>query len=89
MRLMMHLRRRAGISCARVQDLVQAYLDGELEGPERERLIAHLDRCRACGVEAETYERIKAALTRDVPADSVDRLTRFASSLNRSGPFSG
>ena len=63
MRLMMRLRRKAGISCARVQDLVQSYIDGELEdGPERERLVAHLEMCRLCGVEAETYERIKDAL---------------------------
>lgn len=79
MRLMMRLRRKAGISCARVQDLVQAYLDGELEtGPDRDRLVAHLEMCRLCGVEAETYERIKASLAADPPAESVDRLTQFA-----------
>lgn len=82
MRLVMRLRRKAGISCARVQDLVQAYLDGELEtGPERERLIAHLEMCRLCGVEAETYERIKASLATDPPPESVGRLTQFAASI--------
>ncbi len=82
MRLMMRLRRKAGISCARVQDLVQSYLDGELaDGPERERLIAHLEMCRLCGVEAETYERIKASLAADPPPESVDRLARFAASI--------
>jgi anti-sigma factor RsiW len=82
MRLMMRLSRKAGISCARVQELVQAYLDGELEdGPERDRLVAHLDRCRPCGVEAEIYERIKASLAPDPPASSVDRLRQFAASI--------
>jgi len=82
MRLMMRLRRKAGISCARVQDLVQSYLDGELEdGPERERLVAHLEMCRLCGVEAETYERIKASLAADPPPESLDRLTQFAASI--------
>lgn len=81
MRLMMLLRRREGISCARVQDLVQACLDDELVGPERERLAAHLHRCRPCGVEAATYERIKAALAPEPAADAVDRLTVFASTL--------
>ena len=81
-RLMMRLRRKAGISCARVQDLVQSYLDGELDdGPERDRLIAHLDMCRLCGVEAETYERIKASLAAATPPESVDRLTRFAATI--------
>jgi hypothetical protein len=82
MRLMMRLSRKAGISCARVRELVQAYLDGELEeGPERDRLVEHLERCRPCGVEAETYERIKAALTAAPPAGSLERLTGFAASI--------
>lgn len=82
MRLMMRLRRKDGISCARVQELVQTYLDGELEeGPERDRLIAHLDRCRPCGIEAATYERIKASLSAAQPADTLDRLTEFAASV--------
>jgi hypothetical protein len=82
MRLMMRLRRKAGISCARVQDLVQSYLDGELEtGPERDRLIAHLDLCRPCGVEADTYERIKESLGAPAPADAVERLKRFAATI--------
>lgn len=81
MRLLMRLRRKEGISCARVQDLVQSYLDGELEGPERDRLAAHLHRCRACGVEAATYERIKTALAPAPPVESVERLQCFASSI--------
>lgn len=83
MRLMMRLRRKAGISCARVQDLVQAYLDDELEGPDRDRLAAHLDRCRPCGVEAATYERIKASLAAPVPPEVVERLSRFAVSISK------
>ena len=86
MRLMQHLRRKAGISCARVQDLVQTYLDGELVGPERERLVAHLDRCRPCGVEAATYERIKASLATPAPADAIERLQRFATSITSDHP---
>lgn len=82
MRLMMRLRRKAGISCARVQELVQSYLDGELQpGPERDRLVEHLERCRPCGVEAETYERIKASLGAPAPADAVERLASFAATI--------
>lgn len=82
MRAMMHLRRKAGISCARVQDLVQSYLDDELDGAERDRLAAHLDRCRPCGVEAATYERIKMSLAAPAPIDAVERLQHFATSIN-------
>jgi anti-sigma factor RsiW len=81
-RFTMRFARRAGISCARVHELVQSYLDGELDdGPERDRLIAHLDLCEHCGVEAEVLARIKASLKTPVPPDAVERLTRFASSL--------
>ncbi len=86
MRLMLHLRRKEGISCARVQALVQSFLDGELEGPERDRLAAHLARCRPCGVEADTYERIKGALAPEPPADSVDRLRRFSETIVDQAP---
>ena len=86
MQMIMRLRRKAGISCARVQDLVQTYLDGELEGPDRERLANHLDRCRPCGVEAATYERIKASLAAPVPAETVERLQRFAAAITDENP---
>lgn len=86
MRLMMRLRRKERISCARVQDLVQAHLDGELEGPDRARLIAHLDRCRPCGIEAATYDRIKASLAGPALPESVERLSRFAASISDDPP---
>lgn len=73
--------RPGGISCRRVRKLVQSYLDGELDGPDRDRLRAHLDRCPACGVEAETYRAIKAALVPDVPVEAVDRLRGRALAL--------
>lgn len=82
MSLMMRLSRKAGISCAQVHDLVQSFLDGELEhGPERDRLVAHLDMCRPCGIEAEIYERIKATLAAEPPADGLERLMQFAAAV--------
>lgn len=81
MTLLMHLRRESGISCARVQKLVQSYLDGELTGPDVAKLANHLHQCRRCGVEAATYERIKAALAAPPPADSVARLQAYAASI--------
>ena len=73
--------RPGGISCRRVRALVQSFLDGELDGRDRDRLRAHLDRCPACGVEAETYRRLKAALVPEVPAEAVERLEAYAASL--------
>ena len=86
MHVIMRMRRRAGISCAHVQDLVQAYLDNELDEPDRARLAAHLELCRPCGVEAETYERIKKSLSAPAPAETVERLECYAATLTGVGP---
>ena len=86
MHTIMRMRRRAGISCAHVQDLVQAYLDGELAEPGRTQLAAHLELCRPCGVDAETYDRIKTSLAAPAPAETVERLEHFAATLTGQGP---
>jgi hypothetical protein len=86
-RLLMRLRRKEGITCAEVHELVQAHLDGELpDGPRRDLLVAHLHRCRPCGVEAETYQRIKDALAAPAPAAAVARLEAFAAAIPGSAP---
>ncbi len=72
------------VDCAAVASVIQRYLDGELEGGADE-IAAHLDACRACGLEAATYDRIKAALA--APADDdvdpavLDRLRAFGAGL--------
>ena len=72
------------MSCPEVGKLLQSYLDGELD-PERTRRIAeHLEDCRRCGLEAETYERIIASISAsrgEVPAEQVDRLRAFGERL--------
>lgn len=80
------LRRRTGpMSCKEVGRLLQHYLDGDLDDLRAQRLAEHLDECRRCGLEAETYQRIKASLAArgasPLPADAVDRLTAFARRL--------
>ena len=78
---------RAGeqLSCPEVGRLLQRFLDGELE---RERDIAslaeHLEECKRCGLEAETYQKIKSALQQrriEVPPESVTRLREFGEHL--------
>lgn len=78
MRFFDRFRRPGGLSCHQVRQLVQSYLDGELHGPEVDKLTAHLHRCRRCGVEAEAYRRIKAALGAPAPGPTVERLRDFA-----------
>ena len=72
------------MSCDEVAKLLQHYLDDVLDDRRAVRLAAHLDDCRNCGLEAETYLQIKQSLAARrvaVPAESLDRLRTFAAQL--------
>ena len=75
-----------GMSCHQVGEVLQQYLDGQIDPERAGRIEAHLDECRRCGMEAETYERIKTTLAEqrpEVSAESVDRLREFGERLAR------
>jgi hypothetical protein len=78
---------RAGeqLSCPEVGRLLQRFLDDELSSQhEIDSLVAHLDECRRCGLEAETYRRIKQTLQErrvEVSPESVARLREFGERL--------
>lgn len=83
-------RRRAGqeATCAEVARILQSYLDGHVDDLTARRVRRHLERCRRCGLEAETYEAVKEALARrghDVDAQSLERLRAFGQRLADEG----
>ena len=69
--------------CAHVGRLLQQYLDGEIDEEAAQRVAAHLEICRHCGLEAETYRRLKAALAGQGGADesTLARLREFVDDL--------
>ena len=69
--------------CADVTRVLQEYLDGRLDAATARLAAAHLDMCKDCGLEAETYRTIKQALFElgTPPADAIDRLRTFAEAL--------
>lgn len=78
------------VDCAYVGQVLQRYLDGATD-PETTALVrAHLDDCLHCGLEADTYRTIKAALAahrQPPPPDAVQRLRDFGLQLTRAeGP---
>jgi anti-sigma factor RsiW len=77
------------MDCHQVGRLLQRYLDGELDELRTRRLAAHLEDCRRCGLEADTYEQIKVSLAQrrahDRPLDALERLNDFAYQLVRGG----
>ena len=77
------------LSCPEVGRLLQRYLDAELgDDAEVDALTAHLDECQRCGLEADTYRKIKEALAsrrEPVPPDTVERLRVFGEQLADEG----
>jgi len=78
--------RRGGrvMRCSEVGRWLEQYLDGELSERRANRLVAHLDDCERCGLEADTSRRIKDALTDlriPVPPDALARLRQFSEKL--------
>lgn len=74
------------MSCHQVGTVLQQYLDGDIDAETAQRIEEHLEECRRCGMEAETYERIKSTLAAQrsaVPDDSVERLREFGERLAR------
>jgi predicted anti-sigma-YlaC factor YlaD len=67
------------MSCAEVGEVLQQYLDGELDAATTPLVDAHLEMCRRCGLEASIYSDVKDALADqgELPEDSVRRLREF------------
>ncbi|WP_313896038.1 zf-HC2 domain-containing protein [Streptomyces sp. YIM 98790] len=80
-------RRRRVMQCAQVAQVLQAYLDGEIDEATARRVADHVEDCRRCGLEATVYREIKASLARRQapPPDAVARLEAFGESLLRDG----
>jgi hypothetical protein len=78
---------RAGerLTCPEVGRLLQRFLDDELASEhEIDALVRHLDDCKRCGLEAETYRKIKDSLEQrrvDVAPEAVARLREFGERL--------
>lgn len=71
-------------SCAEVAKVLQSYLDGQVDDLNAARVRRHLDHCRRCGLESETYQAIKEAIARradHVDDDAYERLREFATRL--------
>jgi anti-sigma factor RsiW len=49
------------MTCERIEELLSAYLEGELRGPERAEFEAHLTACPGCAELAGLMERTVAA----------------------------
>ena len=72
------------MSCRQVGEVLQAYLDCEVDDLTTRRIAHHLKDCRRCGMELAVYQEIKATLARHggaVDGDALDRLRSFGDRL--------
>lgn len=72
-------------SCQEVSRMLQSVLDRQVDEGTAERVAAHLEMCRHCGLEADVYREIKASLSRSTPAVSelaLRRLRHFGEQLS-------
>ncbi len=49
-------------SCAEIMEVLQAYLDGEVDVDTARTVAVHLDDCTLCSHESDVYRRIKISL---------------------------
>ncbi len=84
-----HGRSRRQLTCEQVGQLLQTYLDDELDHDAARKVEHHLDDCVRCGLETEAYEALRASLQRigagPDPA-TVARLRAFGEQLAGSYP---
>ena len=73
------------IHCRTAARALQQYLDSEIRDEFLVTAISfHLELCRDCGMEAETYSRIKVAIAsegRAFDSETMARLNRFLDDL--------
>lgn len=57
------LRRRKGLSCQAVMEVLQSYLDGETDTETAREVASHLNECIDCDLESTVYKNIKLSLS--------------------------
>jgi hypothetical protein len=75
---------RRRLMCPEVRRTLQGYLEGEVDAEWEARMRNHLEDCRRCGLQADTYQALKANLEArgpEVPGQLVNRLRQFAAGL--------
>jgi len=67
------------VNCRKVNQLLSAYMDGELRGVEQRQVFEHLARCGECNLEYESFLQMKRMVgcmrTHQPPADLEARIS--------------
>ena len=75
---------RSGPSCDEIMEVLQAYLDGEVDVDTAREVAQHLDQCAHCNDESEVFRNIKQSLasrSEPVAPDVMPSLRSFSDRL--------
>ncbi len=75
----------SALACKQVAEDLQSFLDNEDTVANRDLIAAHLEACRDCGLEANTFNQLKASLARpvlEIDDTALDRLRAFGASIS-------
>ncbi len=82
MRLLDRLRGRP--SCEEIMEVLQSYLDGEIDAETAKKVAGHLESCTQCDRESQVYQTIKSSLAnrrREVDPEVLAALRQFGQQL--------
>ena len=68
---------RRPMDCSQVAEVLQTYLDGEIDDVTAARISRHLEACRRCGMELQAYREIKQALASHRQRSDLEALSRL------------
>ena len=68
---------RRPMDCHQVAEVLQTYLDGEIDDVTAARISRHLEACRRCGMELQAYREIKQALASHRGRSDLEALGRL------------
>ena len=77
-------RNKVEVNCREVGKVLQSYLDNDVEEDSTEKIAAHLEACKDCGLEVEPYRQIKTSLASKMPEvepAALERLQAFGNQL--------
>jgi hypothetical protein len=79
--------RRNSMTCATYQDLISAWLDGELSSFEQQQLRQHISQCSCCQATWEAIGRLQEQVERLVEPEVPQELwERIMTALDKSMP---
>ncbi len=88
--IMRLLRRNKGYSCHQVLEVMQAYIDGEVDEQVALNVVEHLEMCSQCAHEVDLFKRIQASVREradEIDPRIIERLTAYAQELSSSDPY--